>query len=101
MQESNSSEPTGVDKLGEEIRSLQSELSEIKALLKSAVIRPQMSYLDNPHRDRIIYVLRTHLEYSFNEICGILPLIYPEWRFSSKAISEAFYRYRKKHENHP
>ena len=82
--------------LQEEIRALRNEIWEMKALLRSAVIRPRKTYLDNAHRDRIIYVLRVYLQQSFEEIRGILPLIYPEWRFTPKAVSQAFYRFKKR-----
>ena len=78
-----------------EIQTLRAQLAEIRELLSCSVIRPRTSYLDNAHRDRIIYVLRHYLEYPFNEICRILPLFYDEWRFSPKTVSQAFYRYRE------
>ena len=82
-----------------ELQAIHNEISEIKQMLSAAMIRPKTQYLDNVHRDRIIYVLREHLEFQFKQISGILPFFYTDWKFSHNTISDAFYRYREKLEN--
>lgn len=58
------------------------------------IIRPRSKYFDNAYRDRLIYFLREELHLSFDSIRDFLVCINGDWNVSSKAVSQAFYRYK-------